>query len=203
MASGIAGKGMNGFVYTIDETGGRGTLSLPGRLDAHRSIAGRCAWMAVVRRRDPERQARRPSRKASRRGSGAFLLEALVATLVFAFGALAVAGFQARAVRHVNAAQFRGEAVHSSTQRWVRSVPRTPQRCMPTSIRAPPATGYRALLERAKRLPGVTDSSNAPDVRVDDGPSLSSRRVDITLFWQLPGDASVHRHSATAVVAGN
>ena len=157
--------------------------------------------MAVVRKRDPNVKARRPVR--SRRGSGAFLLEALVATLVFAFGALAVAGWQARAVRHVNAAQFRGEAVHlvDAALGQIRAADAATLHANFDTRAAGP--GYRALLERAKRLPGVTDSSNTPDVRVDDGPSLSSRRVDITLFWQLPGDASVHRHSATAVVAGN
>jgi hypothetical protein len=61
--------------------------------------------------------------------------------------------------------------------------------------------GYRALLDRAKRLPGVDDASNAPEVRVGEGPTASSRRVDVTLFWQSPGEASPRRYDASAVVA--
>jgi type IV pilus assembly protein PilV len=134
--------------------------------------------------------------------SGGFLLEALIATLIFAFGALAIANLHARAARHVNDAQFRAEAIQlvDATLGQMRAADSAT--LYASFDRRAGGVGYRALLDRAKQLPGVDDASNMPDVRVADGPSTTSRRVDITVFWQLPGDASVHRHSASTVVTG-
>ena len=47
---------------------------------------------------------------ARSRVRGGFLLEALVALLIFSFGLLAMAGLHARAVRHFNEAQYRANA---------------------------------------------------------------------------------------------
>ena len=59
---------------------------------------------------------RRPFPFASRRTvargqSGAFLLEALVGVLIFAFGILGLVGLQAVALRNTNDLQYRGEAI--------------------------------------------------------------------------------------------
>jgi type IV pilus assembly protein PilV len=134
--------------------------------------------------------------------AGGFLLEALIATLIFAFGALAIANLHARAARHVNDAQFRAEAIQlvEATLGQMRAADAATLYANFDSRAG--GAGYRALLEKAKQLPGVDDSSNAPEVNVSDGPSMTSRRVDITVFWRLPGDASVHRHGASAVAMG-
>ncbi len=51
-------------------------------------------------------------RVPSRRGqSGAFLLEALVGVMIFAFGILGLVGLQAQAIRNTNDLQYRGEAI--------------------------------------------------------------------------------------------
>ena len=156
-------------------------------------------------RASPRRRAARTASRAKRKGAttGAFLLEALIATLIFAFGALAIASLHARAARHLNDAQFRAEAIALVEAAIGQMRAADPATLYATFDARAEGTGYRALLERAKRLPGVGDALNAPDVRVSDGPSASSRRIDVTVFWQLAGDASAHRHGATAAIAGN
>jgi len=125
-----------------------------------------------------------------------------VALLIFAFGALGVASLNERAVRHVTDAQFRAEA----TQLAHAAIGHMRGAASPTlfanfDARATGA-GYAWILEQAKRLPGVDDVTNAPDVRISDGPALGSRRVEITIFWRHRGESIVHRHDAVAVVFG-
>jgi type IV pilus assembly protein PilV len=136
------------------------------------------------------------------RQEGVFLLEALIAALIFGFGALAMAALQARATRDVNDAQFRAEAVQLVESGIATMRASTPASLYATFDSRADGPGYRAFRDRAKRLPGVTDIFNAPELRISDGPSAGSRRVDITVFWQAPGDPVAHRHSASAVVAG-
>ena len=58
----------------------------------------------------PSHPFRRPP-AAPRGQSGAFLLEALVGVLIFAFGILGLVGLQAAAIRNTNDLQYRGEAI--------------------------------------------------------------------------------------------
>ena len=46
----------------------------------------------------------------SHRQGGAFLLEALIAILIFSLGVLGIVGLQARSLKAVGDAQYRGEA---------------------------------------------------------------------------------------------
>lgn len=138
----------------------------------------------------------------SSRERGAFLLEALVALLIFAFGALAVTGLHERAVRHVNDAQFRAEAVqlaHAAIGHMRASA--SPALFANFDSRAA-GTGYAWIVDQAKRLPGVDDGINLPSVTISDGPATGSRNVAVTIFWRHPGETSVHRHDAVAVVYG-
>jgi type IV pilus assembly protein PilV len=132
---------------------------------------------------------------------GAFLLESLIAALVFAFGVLAIAGLHARAVRHANDAQFRVEAVQLAEAALAQMRATAPESLFTAFDTRAQGPGYRALLDRARRLPGVDENANAPEVRVGDGPSAASRQVDITMYWKAPGDDRIHRYDASAVVA--
>ena len=133
---------------------------------------------------------------------GAFLLEALVALLIFSFGLLAMAGLQARAVRHFNEAQYRQEAVG-----LVHATLATMRAIDPTSIDArfdasTDGEGWRTLMAGAKRLPGVSDGINSPSLTIVDGPSGGSRRISLSVFWQAGGNSTPHAYEATAVVGG-
>ena len=138
----------------------------------------------------------------ARRQRGSFLLEALIAALIFSFGSLAIAGLQARAVRHANDAQYRGEAAQLAqaaiAEMGAADVATLAARF---DVRGGGA-GYAALLERAKKLPGVSAAQNAPDVRVAPGPTSDSREISVVVYWSAPGDLQIHRYGATAVVGG-
>lgn len=134
---------------------------------------------------------------------GAFLLEALVALLIFSFGVMAMAGLQARAARHFNEAQYRANAaelVQATIASMRASDPATlASRFDPTTS----AADWSALLGQAKRLPGVNDVQNVPAVQIIDGPTTTSRQVSLSVFWQTPGDLTAHRYAASTVIAAN
>ena len=142
-------------------------------------------------------------RRAAHTQCGAFLLEALVALLIFSFGVMAMAGLQARATRHFNEAQYRAnaaEVVQGTIASMRASDPAT------LAARFDPSANmadWLALLGQAKRLPGVSYIQNVPALQIIDGPTTTSRQVSLSVFWQTPGDLTPHRYAATAVIATN
>jgi type IV pilus assembly protein PilV len=131
---------------------------------------------------------------------GALVLEALAAVCVFSLGVLGTLALQAQAMRSVDAARYRAEAA---------SLAQTLLAMMATADAATLAArysssgageGYAAFVRLARRLPGADRSGNEPVVNVSAGPSNASRRVAITLYWQLPDDVTRRRHDIAAVV---
>lgn len=147
----------------------------------------------------------RPLRElTSARGAcGAFLLEALIALLIFSFGLLAMAALHAKAVRHFNEAQFRADAteIAQATLASMRAI--DPTTLATRFDAASRGAGWLALVGQAKRLPGVTDTQNVPSLQIVDGPTATSRQVSLDVFWQAPGDGIVHRYDARAIVGRN
>jgi len=145
----------------------------------------------------------RTSRRAGATAQcGAFLLEALVGALIFAVAALAIAGFQARAVRHLNDAQFRSEARQVALATLAQMQAADAASLYAEFDMRAAGSGYRALVAAAKRLPGVDDTRLPPELLVTPGPSAGSRNAAIAVRWQLPGEGTVHRYAAAAVVGG-
>ena len=147
-----------------------------------------------------------PGLRASPRGAreamgGALLIEALVAVLVFSLAATGVFSMLANALHASGNASIRAtaNALAASTlaRISIEDLPTLYERYDPDV----PGPGYRTLATMAKRLPGVTDTHNLPLVTVGDGPSAGSRRVSITVLWQLPNEATPHRAQLSSVVA--
>jgi type IV pilus assembly protein PilV len=137
--------------------------------------------------------------------SGAFLLEALVGVLIFAFGILGLVGLQAQAIRNTNDLQYRGEAIYIANaaigRMWTMSRPQ-----LKASFEGDKGTGgdqYDALVEAVSRLPGTGIEDNKPTVTVAAGPTNDSNLVTITVRWQLPGEATPHQYVATVMVGQN
>jgi len=132
-----------------------------------------------------------------------FLLEALVALLIFSFGVLAMVGLHARAVRHLNEAQYRANAaelVHGT----LAAMHATDLATLASRFdRSTGGSGWLALLDQAKRLPGVNDTQNVPTLEIGDGPTAGSRQVSLDVFWQTPDSDQIHRYAATAVFGAN
>jgi type IV pilus assembly protein PilV len=121
---------------------------------------------------------------------GTFLLEALVAIVIFSLALLGLAAAIAGALRQAGAAQWRGEAVDAGASTLARMSVEDPATLAARYDAVAEGDGYRTLLARALRLPGVSPSSNRPDVAIVD--DADQRRILVTLFWQLPGDARIH-----------
>ena len=145
------------------------------------------------------RKRRGTSMSAASKSRGLFLLEALLALVVFSFGMLGLLGLLAHALRDSGSAHWRGEAfdVASATlsQMWAED----PAALATRYDGAAPGPGYRALLAAAMRLPGVSAQSNAPIVTFVDT-STESRRVAVTVYWQLSTDANAHHASVAGVL---
>ncbi|CAG1008377.1 hypothetical protein BURK1_03521 [Burkholderiales bacterium] len=147
------------------------------------------------------------SRRATRRGqSGAFLLEALVGVLIFAFGILGLVGLQAVAIRNTNDLQYRGEAIQIANAAMGRmwTMNRPDIEAMYEGDAGTGGSGYTALVEAAERLPGVKGvDALAPTVTVVAGPSSTSNLVTVTIRWQLPGEATPHQYVGAVMVGLN
>jgi len=148
-----------------------------------------------------------PVNRAPRRAqSGAFLLEALIGVLIFAFGILGLVGLQAVAIRNTNDLQYRGEAIAIANAAMGRmwTMDRTKLDAFYTGDKGAGGDGYKALVEASLKLPGVSADDNLkPTVVVDPGPSASSNQVTVTMRWQLPGDTTPHQYVATVMVGLN
>lgn len=114
------------------------------------------------------------------------MLEALIGILIFSLGVLGLVGLQAQSMRHVNEAQFRGEAVYLAntliSQMWADN-----QANLSAKYQSG-GSGYEAFHELTRRLPGGDDDVNAPNVTVEAGPSVGSSVITISVFWNMPGE---------------
>ncbi len=149
------------------------------------------------------------SRPAPRQ-RGVFLLEALVAILIIAFGVLGSVGLLARSVQNVDDAKYRGEAAYLANSliglMWVDDRTTLNLAASYGTGGVPGYAEFAAVV--AQRLPS-TPLTPPPDVVVVAGPTANSSVVTITIFWQPPGDTDPllarppHRHQASATIASN
>ena len=144
-------------------------------------------------------------RASARTQSGAFLLEALVGVLIFAFGILGLVGLQAQAIRNTNDLQYRGEAIQIANAAMGRmwTMDRTQIKTSYEGDKGTGGEGYTALVEAAARLPGNDVDDNKPTVTVAAGPTTTSSQVTVTVRWQLPGEAGPHQYVGTVMVGQN
>ncbi|MBS0324945.1 MAG: hypothetical protein JSS46_00185 [Proteobacteria bacterium] len=126
---------------------------------------------------------------------GAFLLEALVATLVLAIATLGLLGLTTLAIDSVAHARWRAEAavLASSTVAQMSVAP-------PSTLEADydPAgggAGYRALASLAQHLPGVAAGTNAPSIAIARRAGGSAVTASVRISWQQPGDTAPHRYA--------
>ena len=136
---------------------------------------------------------------------GSFLLEALIAILIVAFGLLGLVGLQARVLQQVDDAQFRSEAVFITNtligQLWTSNGVN-----LNTEFGSVPGTGpgyveFKNWVQQ--RLPGA--SGKAPDVVFTARPPGNAMDVVITVYWKPPGEiaAPEHQFQATATIGHN
>ena len=155
----------------------------------------------------PAKPTIRPRNIVSQRG--AFLLEALVALLIMAFGILGIVGLQAQSMRVTNDSEYRAEAVYLANslvgKMWADDL----ASLKATYDSSGAGAGYTAFQTAVGlQMPGVDipGKVNLPTVIFDAtkaGLSTNSAYVTITVFWQLPGEKTPHQYVTSAVVGKN
>jgi len=125
---------------------------------------------------------------------GGFLLEALVALLVFAFGAVAIAGLHTRAIRQDNDAHYRARAAEIA-ESTLAIMHGTPAESLVAAYNTTSGRAFQQLLNQAAELPGVTSDQNTPVVEIRGGPSSSSHTASVIVSWRSPGEWVVHRYT--------
>jgi len=132
------------------------------------------------------------------RQRGASLLEAMIGILIFSVGILALVGMQALAIKHMSEAKYRSDAAFFANeiigQMWVNRASLGTYAF--AGAGAPPAAIDSWVTSIQNALPGVTAAANLPIVTV------AGTTVTVTVRWQLPGGADVHRHITMAYING-
>ena len=134
--------------------------------------------------------------KAGIRQRGATLLEALIGILIFSIGILALVGMQALAIKHMSDAKYRSDAAFFANeiigQMWVNRGSLGSYAYGGTGT--PPAAIDGWVTSIRNGLPGA--AANLPIINV------AGTTVTVTVRWQLPGGADVHRHVTMAYING-
>jgi type IV pilus assembly protein PilV len=134
------------------------------------------------------------SKSLPARQTGSYLLEALIAILIFAFGVLGLIGLLASSIRVTNDARYRAEAANLANgmvaDMWTTTAANIDSF---NTTRLPTWTSKVAAL-----LPG-----GIPTVAVTPGITSESRAVVVTISWQMPGDPVQHQQVMTAQIGKN
>ena len=141
--------------------------------------------------------------RATRRRTsrGAFLVEALIASVIFSMAAAGLFALLANALRASNDALLRTEASGAAASTLARMSAEDFATLADRYDSIGRGPGFLSLVAMAKRLPGVSDSVNTPVVVLAPGPSANSLNASVTVYWQLPNETSPRRASITSVVA--
>ena len=129
---------------------------------------------------------------------GAFLLEALIAILIFSMGILALVGLQATAINSVSESKYRTDAAFLANEiigrMWVSDRNNIDAFNYPGGG-AQPLAAWADKVDAA--LPGV--GANPPQITVA-GNALNGYTVTVTMNWQAPGAANPSQHTEIAFI---
>jgi type IV pilus assembly protein PilV len=132
------------------------------------------------------------------RQTGSYLLEALIAILIFAFGVLGLIGLLGSSIRVTNDARYRSEAANVASamiaDMWTMTAAQ-----MDTDFGSGGAKLASWTTKAADLLPNATTSVDL----TQPGFSTESRTVVVTVSWQLPGASERHQHLMTAAIGKN
>ena len=135
------------------------------------------------------------------RQAGSYLLETLIAILIFAFGVLGLIGLLGSSVRVTNDARFRAEASNIAGA-MIADMWTTTAAQMDTDF----GSGGAKLAAWQAKAESLLPSAAANPITVDlpaSGLSPQSRTVTVTVFWQMPGESALHQHLMTAEIGKN
>jgi type IV pilus assembly protein PilV len=135
---------------------------------------------------------------ASRRQGGSYLLEALIAILIFAFGVLGLIGLLGSSIRITNDARYRSEAANLASamiaEMWTMTAAQ-----MDTQF----GSGGTKLTAWEDKAQALLPGASATVDLTPPGLSPESRTVVVTVSWQMPGTTEKHQHLMTAQIGKN
>ncbi len=153
----------------------------------------------MSRTRPKSRQAWAAARHAQH---GGFLLEALIAILIFSFGILGIVGLQAQSIRHINDAQYRSEAIYLAnsvvSRMWTEDIA-TIKANYDSTIGT--GGGWLNFKNQVQVLPGGALKDPVIEFLVPE--SLQSETVRISVYWQEPGETTFHEFRTEAIIGSN
>ncbi len=129
---------------------------------------------------------------------GAFLLEALIAILIFSMGILAMVGLQAAAINSVSESKYRTDAAFLANeiigQMWVADRNNIDAFNHPGGT-APALAAWAAKVDAT--LPGV--GANQPQIVVA-GNALTGYTVTVSVGWQAPAATTPSQYTGIAFI---
>lgn len=142
--------------------------------------------------------------------SGSILLEALIGILIFSMGILAIVGLQAASIKASSDAQYRTQAGFLANQligrMWVSRRDFSSLSANFAGVGGEGGDEYMNWTGTASTLaPGTVMGDlpgaqlNPPSVIVDSVSGTS--QVTVTIFWQVPGESTVHRYQTIARIS--
>jgi type IV pilus assembly protein PilV len=143
----------------------------------------------------------------SRQGQhGGFLLEALIAILIFSFGILGIVGLQAQSIRHINDAQYRAEAIYLAnsvvSRMWTDDIA-TIKANYDSTLGT--GAGWLAFKDQVQLMPGGLPGAVLQDPIIEflAAESVQSETVRVSVFWQEPGETTFHEFRTEAIIGSN
>lgn len=139
-----------------------------------------------------------PVKRLPRQQTGSYLLEALVAILIFAFGVLGLIGLLGNSIRVTNDARYRSEAANLASamiaDMWGMTA---------TDIDTKFASGGTKLTSWTAKAAALLPSATTEVDLTQPDFSTESRNVAVTVSWQLPGEAERHKFLMTGQIGKN
>ena len=140
-------------------------------------------------------------RTAQFRQTGSYLLEALIAILIFSFGILGLIGLLGSSLRITNDARYRSEAANLASamiaDMWTMTSAQLDTQFGPSGAKL-----SEWQTKAAELLP--SSSANPPTVDLTKpGLSPQSRTAIVTVYWKLPGEGELHKHMMTTQIGRN
>jgi type IV pilus assembly protein PilV len=131
------------------------------------------------------------------RQQGSYLLETLIAMLLFAFGILGLIGLLASSARASNDARYRTEAANLANgmiaEMWTMTA---------AQMNAVFCAGCTKLTAWTGKASSLLPQSSVTVV-LTPGLSTQSRTVVVTITWKLPGSTEQHNYIMTAQIGKN
>jgi len=141
-----------------------------------------------------------PNRRSTRQ-TGSYLLEALIAILIFAFGVLGLIGLLGSSIRVTNDARYRSEAANLASA-MIADMWTTPAAQLDTQFGSGGAELAKWTTKATALLPSATTYPPTIDL-TQPGFTSQSRTAVVTVFWKLPGESELHQHVMTAEIGKN